>query len=101
MDQVAVTLDRARNLVAEAGVAVEGVLDGLHREVRVATVNRLEESDLGISREIDVLSTIGYQLHQPPPCHCISYHKKKNFKIKNFYVMAKKLKICRRVFVLK
>jgi hypothetical protein len=67
----------------------------------VATVNRLEESDLGISREIDVLSTISYKLHKSAPCHCISYHKKKNFKIKNFYVMAKNLKICRRVLVLK
>jgi hypothetical protein len=43
VDQVAVALDRARDLVAEAGVAVERVLDGLHREVRVATVNDLED----------------------------------------------------------
>ena len=78
MDQVAVTLDRACNLVAEAGVAVEGILDGLHREVRVATVNRLEESDLGISREIDVLSTIRYKLHEATSGHCISWEKKKN-----------------------
>ena len=78
MDQVAVTLDRACNLVAEAGVAVEGILDGLHREVRVATVNRLEESDLGISREIDVLRTISYQLHEATSGHCISWEKKKN-----------------------
>ena len=43
VDQIAVALDRARDLVAEAGVAVERVLDGLHREVRVATVNDLED----------------------------------------------------------
>jgi len=49
VDQVAVALDRACNLVAEARVAVERVLNGLHREVRVATVDRLEECNLGIS----------------------------------------------------
>ena len=63
VDQVAVALDRARHLVVKPGVAVEGILDGLHREVRVATVNRLEEGDLGITRQIHVLSTIGHELH--------------------------------------
>ena len=58
MDQVAVALDRARDLVAEARVAVEGVLNGLHREVRVATVDRLEECNLGVTREVNVLRTV-------------------------------------------
>jgi len=49
VDQVAVALDRARHLVAEAGVAVEGVLDRLHGEVRVAAVHELEEGNLGIT----------------------------------------------------
>ena len=49
VDQVAVALDRARYLVAEAGVAVEGILDRLHGEVRVAAVHELEEGNLGIT----------------------------------------------------
>ena len=42
-DQVAVALDRARDLGAETRIAVERVLDGLHGEVSVATVNDLED----------------------------------------------------------
>jgi len=37
----------------------------------VAAVHDLEECDLGISREIYVLRTIGDQLHQPTSCHLI------------------------------
>jgi len=48
VDQVAVALDRACNLATEPRRAVERVLDGLHREVRVPAVHNLEESDLGI-----------------------------------------------------
>jgi hypothetical protein len=43
VDEIAVALDRAGNLLAEVGSTVEGVLNGLHREVRVATVNNLED----------------------------------------------------------
>ena len=50
VDQVTIALDRARDLATEAGRAVEGVLDGLHREVRVAAVHDLEEGNLGITR---------------------------------------------------
>jgi len=35
----------------------------------VATVDHLEEGDLGISREIDVLSAIGNKLHKSASCH--------------------------------
>ncbi len=49
MDQVAIALDRARYLTAKAGRAVKRVLDRLHREVRVAAVDNLEECDLGVT----------------------------------------------------
>ena len=49
VDQIAVALDRAGHLVTEARVAVERVLNGLHREVRVAAVHQLEKSNLGIA----------------------------------------------------
>ena len=58
VDQVTVALDRARDTLAEARGAVERVLNGLHGEVRVATVHDLKEGDLGISREVNVLRTI-------------------------------------------
>jgi len=79
VDEVTVALDRARDLLAEVGGAVEGILDGLHREVRVAAVDNLEESHLGVTRKINVLCTIGYKLHQPTSCHVIiPLREKKN-----------------------
>ena len=63
VDQVSVTADRACNTLAEVGSAVEGLLNGLHREVGVATVHHLEECDLRVSRQVDVLRAIGNKLH--------------------------------------
>jgi hypothetical protein len=37
----------------------------------VAAVDYLKEGNLGISREIYVLRTIGYKLHKAPSCHVI------------------------------
>ena len=71
VDQVAVALDRARHTLAEARRAVEGVLDGLHREVRVAAVHDLEERDLGVTREVNILGTVGDELHQATTCHLL------------------------------
>ena len=71
VDQITVALDSAGHLVAEAGVAVEGVLDGLHREVRVATVHRLEESNLGVTRQVHILRAISYELHETTTCHFV------------------------------
>jgi hypothetical protein len=46
----------------------------------VAAVDHLEEGDLGIPREIDVLSAIGNKLHKAPSCHgVITMPEKKNF----------------------
>ena len=63
VDQVAVAADRALDLLAEVGRAVERLLDGLHRKVRVAAVYNLEESNLGVTRKIDVLSAVRDKLH--------------------------------------
>jgi hypothetical protein len=43
VDEIAVALDRAGDLLAEVGRTVEGILNRLHREVRVATVDNLED----------------------------------------------------------
>ena len=63
VDQVAVAADRACYLLAEVGRAVERLLDGLHREVRVSAVDHLEEGDLGVTCEVDILRAISYELH--------------------------------------
>jgi len=69
VDQIAVALDRARNALAEARRAVERVLDGLHREVGVATVDDLKEGDLRVAREVNVLRAISYKLHKSASGH--------------------------------
>ena len=59
VDQIAVTGDRAGNTLAKVGNTVEGLLDRLHREVRVTTVELLKERNLRVRREVDILGTIG------------------------------------------
>ncbi len=63
VNQIAVTGDRAGNTLTEVGNTVEGLLDGLHREVGVTTVQLLEERNLRVRRKVDILGTIGNKLH--------------------------------------
>ena len=63
VDKIAVTGDRALNLLAEVRRAVERLFNRLHGEVRVAAVHDLEERDLGIAREVNILCTIRDKLH--------------------------------------
>jgi hypothetical protein len=71
VDQITVTLDGAGHLLGEVGGAVERVLDGLHREVSVTTVDQLEESDLGVTGKVNVLGAIGDELHKTTTCHVL------------------------------
>jgi len=52
VDQVTVALDRARNLLAEVRGTVKRVLDGLHGEVGVTTVNNLKNRSYPSFRKI-------------------------------------------------
>jgi hypothetical protein len=63
VDQVTVALDSARDLLAEVGRTIEGVLNGLHGEVSVSAVDNLEEGDLGVTSQVNVLSAIRDELH--------------------------------------
>jgi len=63
VDQIAVTGDRAGNTLAKVGNTVEGLLDGLHGEVRVAAVELLKERNLRVRCQVDILCTIGDELH--------------------------------------
>jgi hypothetical protein len=86
VDQVTVALDRASNSLTEARGTVERVLNGLHGEVSVATVNRLEESNLRVASQVNILSAISDELHQTTTCHFSLYPKrrKKNRNPGNF-----------------
>jgi hypothetical protein len=55
--------DSALNTATEVSLTVEGVLNRLHREVGVATVGHLPESNLGLARQVDVLSAVSNKLH--------------------------------------
>ena len=65
--EVAVTGDGAGHTATEIGLAGEGLLDGLHREVGVAAIRHLPESDLGGSSKEHVLGAIGDELHSRYP----------------------------------
>lgn len=77
VDQITVTLDSAGYTLAEARGTVKRVLNGLHGEVGVTTVDYLEEGDLGVTSEVNILGAISDELHQATTCHCISLAKKK------------------------
>ena len=80
-DQITVT----GNSDGDAAIATWGTVDSLfdvfHREVGVTLVHRLEESDFWVTREIDILGTIGDELHEATS-HCESFctiYQEKNF----------------------
>jgi len=63
VNQITVTANSSINLAAEVGKTVEGLLDGLHSEVSVTTVDNLEEGNLRVTCKIDVLCPVRNQLH--------------------------------------
>ena len=86
--QITVAGDRARDTATEVGLTREGLLDGLHREVRVASVRHLPEGDLRRSREENVLSTVSDQLHECTP-HILYYTiaKENNFQGIHIFIL--------------
>jgi hypothetical protein len=46
VDQITVTADGALHLLAEVGRTIEGLLNSLHGEVSVATVDNLEDNQV-------------------------------------------------------
>ena len=58
--EVTVTRYGACYTLAEVGRAVEGLFDRLHREVGVATVNNLEESNLWVTSKVNILRAVSY-----------------------------------------
>ncbi len=75
-DQVTVAGDRDGHAATGSGAAVRRLLDQLHREVRVALVHRLEEGNLGVTRQVNILGTVSYKLHKTTS-HFVLLAKKK------------------------
>jgi len=81
LDQITVAGDGDRHATVVGRVAVHGLLDDFRREVRVTLVNRLEEGNLRVSRQVDVLGTVSDELHKTAG-HCESvlyYRQRKKF----------------------
>ena len=62
-DKITVAAYSDGRFAAETGGTVEYLSDRLNGEVGVTTVNRLEESNFGVTSKVNVLSAIGYELH--------------------------------------
>ena len=69
VDEVTVARNGDRHATGVGGSTVDGLLDVLHREVGVAAVDRLEESNLRISSQVDVLGAVSDELHETTG-HC-------------------------------
>ncbi len=61
--QIRVTGDYGSHTTTEVSLTVEGHLDSLHSKIGVALVHHLPESNLGVAGDVDVLSTVRYELH--------------------------------------
>jgi len=69
--KIGVTIDYSRYTLVKVSLAVKRHLNGLDSEVRVALVKDLPESDLGVTRNVDVLRTIRYKLHKTATHLCL------------------------------
>ena len=77
VSKVSIPGNRAGDAASEVSLSREGLLDGLHREVGVAPVGHLPESDLGRSREENVLRAVSYKLHKSSTHVILIYHTKR------------------------
>tara|TARA_R110002153_G_scaffold197363_2_gene350968 strand:- start:7019 stop:8449 length:1431 start_codon:yes stop_codon:yes gene_type:complete len=63
-DEITVTGDGHGHATGVTGGTVDSLFDVFHREVCVATVNRLEESNFGVTGKVDILGTVSDELHE-------------------------------------
>jgi hypothetical protein len=63
-DKITVAGNSHGDATGVGGSTVDGLLDVLHREVSVALVDRLEESNLGVTSEVHILGTVSDELHK-------------------------------------
>ena len=63
-DKVTVARDGNGNATVGTWGTVDSLFDVFHREVRVTLVHGLEESDFWVARQVDILGTVGDELHE-------------------------------------
>ena len=63
-DQITISGDRDGNAATSRGSTVDSLFDVFHREVSVAFVNSLEESDFWVTSQVDILGAVGDELHE-------------------------------------
>ena len=63
-DKVTVARDGNGNATVRTWGTVDSLFDVFHREVRVTLVHGLEESDFWVARQVDILGTVGDELHE-------------------------------------
>ena len=71
-DEITVTRDGDRHASVGTWGTVHGLFDVFHREVSVALVDGLEESNLWVTSQVDVLGTVSDELHKTTG-HCESF----------------------------
>ena len=69
--EIGVTVDDSRYTLVKIGLAVKSYFNRLDCKVRVAFVKNFPEGNLGVTRDIDVLSTIRYKLHKTTRHLCL------------------------------
>ena len=77
--QVRVTVDDGRHTLVEVRLAVEGDLNRLHGEVRVALEQHLPERDLRVAADVDILRTVADELKKTTTHVAVMFHRKKVF----------------------
>ena len=71
-DEITVAGNRHGHATAVTWGTVNSLFDVFHREVSVALVDGLEESNLWVTSQVDVLSTVSDELHETTG-HCESF----------------------------
>lgn len=88
-DQIPVTSDSDGHTTVVGRGTVDSLFDVFHRKVSVALVDRLEESDLWVTSQIDVLGAVRDELHETTShCEFLYYIPRFFFQVK-FYRSAK------------
>ena len=75
--KITVAADNASNAATEISLTVESLLNRFNSKVSVASVGYLPEGNLRVSSKIDILSTIGDELHKTTS-HFYNIAKEKN-----------------------
>jgi hypothetical protein len=74
--KIAVSADNACNTATEIGLSVESLFNRLNSKVSVTSVGHLPKGDLRIASKINILSSIGHELHKSASHFFILFLKK-------------------------